>query len=67
MTPAQIQALKKVINYLADEEEHFENSARSCNHIWLSISILIELVTEPAGARKIQSFDLATAKPEGSA
>jgi hypothetical protein len=46
----QIEALKQVIDYLADEAIHYgetcESEMDTGNHIWLSVRILMECIED---------------------
>ena len=46
----QIEALKQVIDYLADAAVHYEETRESemdtGNHIWLSVRILMECIED---------------------
>jgi hypothetical protein len=48
MTKAQLQALKKVIEYLSDEKEDFDTQGRPENHIYSDIQKLEEYLGQPS-------------------
>ena len=40
MNTEQLEALKKVLEYLSEEKEHFRQAGRPANHIWHSLAVL---------------------------